>query len=238
MTSANVGKRDEKFLFNVNVFDAEVPDDLEAVEENLPPPPPTYSQAELDAAKTKSFEEGKALADAEAKASRAQFLANVLANISKEMTKLFDSEDLREASYEFEAVRLTERVFAHVYPLYAEATGFDELKGALRQIIKAHNGSGHVRVSVHPDMTEGVEGFLAKLSELNPDLRFSVKGEERLGPGACALSWDHGGAVRDTEAMAVEIQRILKEALAARGAKGHDEESNSQSAEDDKGDAP
>lgn len=236
MNNANMGKPDEKFLFNVNVFDADVEEEVEVVED-LPPPPPVFSLEELEAAKKKAFAEGRAQAEAESKASRAQHLANLLDVVAREMTMLFASEDLREQSYEFEAVRLSEQIFNHVFPLYAEAIGFEELKAAIRQIIAAHNGSGLIRVTVNPDMAEGTEKFLEQLTEKNPDLRFVVKGDAGLAPGACSLNWDHGGALRDTEAMALQIKEIIKDALAARGATGHDSESGDHEP-DNKGDSP
>lgn len=244
MNNSDVARKEEKFLFNVHVFDVPEEDELEIPEEDLPPPPPVFSLEELEAAKAQAYKDGFAAAEAEAKASRAQALANIFDTISRDMKKLFDNEDLREESYEFEAVILAERIFKHVFPLYAEVAGFDELKATMRKIIQEHNGEGRIRVAVHPDMLEGTQSFLVMLSETNPDLRFDVKGDETIGLGGCKLGWEHGGAIRNSEAMALQIRQILQESLAARGAKGHDSEDGHHEPETnthsrtDKGDTP
>lgn len=227
MTNANMHNKDEKFLFNVHVFDADIPQEPTAPEDLAPPPPPMFSQEELEAAKKIAFTQGRAQAEAEARASREQQQLTALQTIARDMKILIENEDLREQIYEFEAVRLSEQIFAHMFPLYAQAYGFHELQAAIREIIKAHNGSGLIRVHVHPALAEPMGAFMNELAAVNPDLRCDVKADETLDEGACKIGWAHGGAVRDSSAMAAEIQSImqaaLKDALAARPAKGHDE---------------
>jgi flagellar assembly protein FliH len=235
-------RKSEKFLFDMHVFDAPEPDDPAPVAEDIPPPPPVFSEDELEAVRAAAFAQGKAEGEALSRASREQQITNALERVARDMKSLFSGEDLREKTYELEAVALCERVFAHAFPLYAKKTGFEEMKAALRDVIARHNGAGHIRIRVAPDMAQGVEEFMNQISAQSADLRFTVQGEDALSANSCRLSWEYGGAVRDSEAMAREITAILQETLAGQGAKGHDSheihpDAQPARADENKGDA-
>jgi hypothetical protein len=71
-------------------------------------------------------------------------------------------------------------------------------------------------------MKDGVTQFLAKLSAKDDRLKFKVIGSSDLDEQSCKLSWGDGGYIRNTEDMALEIQKILAEPLAGQALKGHD----------------
>lgn len=213
---------EEKFFFNMNNFDDDSIEDDGAQEE--PPPPPIFNEAELEAAKKAAFEEGRAQAQQEAQDSRSQAVANALGQISNAAAQLFAAEDQREKLYEREAVALCLSVFQKLFPTFGEIHGFEEMKTQLERILQSHEGKGQISISVHPDYVEGIQAFMGKLAEKNEAFAFQVSGDDTLANGCVRLSWNDGGALRDTHGMAQQIEDALQELLAGGPVKGHDKE--------------
>ena len=210
----------EKFFFDQNVFDEDhIEEDLLEPEE---PPPPTFTEAEIEAAKNAAFRRGQTQGIEEEKNSREQHLASAMDVLAKNMAMLFAQEQAREAVYEREAVELVGVLLKRLYPHFSQQNGFDELKASLHQIIASQSGRQSVLVRVAPDMTDGIERFLKDLQARQSDILFTVKGDESLSGTQCELSWEHGGARHDPESIANQIMDILSEGLAGRATKSHD----------------
>ncbi|MCB1562872.1 MAG: hypothetical protein KDJ75_04790 [Alphaproteobacteria bacterium] len=224
-------KNGEKFLFNVHCFDE---DFVKEVEEEIPPPP-MFSQEELEAARHAAFTKGHAQALEEAKASRGQHLATVLETLSNDLAHLCSQEERREKLYEQEAVSLSLAIFSKLFPLYQEHYGFNELAETIKTVLSRHEGQKDITVYVHPDLVQGVEAFLTKIQRQDSGLSLCVTGDESLGPGATKIAWADGGAVRDSESMAGQIETLIKQALAARGAKVHDRQEDKRGEENGPG---
>ena len=216
-----MANRDEKFLFNAHVFDKDGRDVLSDLR-NAPPPPPVFSEQDMEAARKAAFAEGKAAAERTYMASHENRLASVLEIFAKNMPQLFAAEHLRERAYEHEAVNLSSHIFERLFPVYKETQGFEELKAAIQKTIQAHNGKSMIYLYANSEMVSGIKTLIESLNEKQPDLRITVSADDTLDVMACRMTWDHGGALRSTEAMAMEIQSLLQESLAAGAAKGHD----------------
>jgi len=231
MTKEPVANTYEKFFFNQNIFDEDHEVEDEILEEE--PPPPVFSEAELEAEKKSAFQEGYAKATEEERNSRSQNLANLMQTLAQDMSTLFVREADREARYEEESVRLTLNILQKLYPHYAQEHDFNALKNVLESVIRNHNQKQIIQIRVTPDMVEGVQSFMEKLQNTNPELRLNVQGDENLQGTACKLSWDDGGVLHDTKAMAQEILEILKDGLAGKRANSHDEKDVQQCGPDE-----
>jgi flagellar assembly protein FliH len=204
----------EKFFFNVNIFD-ERPEPEE-------PPPPMFSEAELEAAQKKSFAEGKQEGLAESAASRDQQVAKMIDKIAQDMAILFTAEQKREKTYEIEVVNLCLAVFQKALPMYQEKFGAEELKRTLEAILKRQEGQKHILVHVTPDMVDGITAHLQKLKATGFEPNVTVQADEALPAGGSRLSWADGGAVRNPAAMAADMESALKDLLAGAATKVHD----------------
>lgn len=220
MENKDLGDTEEKFFFNVNVFD----DDHEEEEEDLPPPPPMFSESELEAAKKAAFAEGQAQARQEEQQSREQAVSKTLAQITNQTSTLFATELEREKRYEHEAVHLTLRIFKDLFPLYNQSCGFAELERALKDTLDKHRQTKSIEVFVAPELGEHIQKSLDTLSGQNTALSFNVQEDSALTGHACRLQWADGGATHDPDKMATEIETILKQTLADDGFTGHDKE--------------
>lgn len=216
----NLGQADEKYFFHMHNFDEEVMDEVVPEE----PPPPTFTEAQMEAAKKQAYAQGHEDALGESKASRSQFIAGLLEKIAMQTQALFGQEDAREKTYEREAVSLSMSVFEKLFPIYHEKHGFTELQDQLLGTLKSQEGLKSIHIRVATSYAEGIGSFMSKLSEKNSDLRFKVTGDESLPEGTVHVAWDDGGAVRDAHALAAQIQDRIQEILAGAQATSHDDD--------------
>jgi len=198
---------DEKFFFHMNNFNDEVIDEDPPEEsEDLPLPPPVFSESELESAKQKAFQEGHAAGKKEVEESRAQSLANLMQKLAHDLQMLFIAENEREAVFEREAVALCKVMFEHAFP-----------------------GQNSIEIRIAHDFAKGVEGFVEKLRAQNSDLRCDVVVDENIATGAFKLSWKDGGAAYNSNEIAQAILSNLDEILAGGAVPSHNdisEESN------------
>lgn len=210
-----------KYMFDLNVFDENY---VEEVEPEIPPPP-TFSEAELEAARAESFAAGKREGLAEAKAARELYVAKVLETISQSLPKLFSAEAAREKTYEREALALASETFSVLFPLLDSRHGLDETRGVIASVLEDVEGRSEILIEVHPDALEGIEAHVESIRGRLGAARVEVRGAEAFGRGDCKVSWKDGGAVRDATALADKIKIIMEERLAGNGGKVHNEAS-------------
>lgn len=215
-------KKEERFFFNMNIFDE---DHVEEEEEEIPPPP-TFSEEELATAKKEAFEQGRQeghdTATKAARESQTKRIADALEKIATDTAVLFQQEQQRAELYEREAVALALKTFERLFPFYQEKFGFDELKETMSNILQKQQNHRKIAVHVKPDNVAGVEKLLTELTTKGLKGEFSVQGDETLDEGTCRMEWDDGGATRDPDALAEEIQSLMQQVLAGTDTKGHD----------------
>jgi flagellar assembly protein FliH len=209
-----------KYFFTQNIFDED------HVEEA---PPPVFSEQELEATRLKAIAHGKTQGLQEAESSQLKITAQILDKIQKQLGQLAAAEALREQMFERETLQLCLAVFERLFPVYNDHAGFEELKTAVSGIVKQQEGQSHVTISVTPDVTGAIETHLNTLKDSGLDLKFTVKSDDTLAPGACRLAWSDGGALRDPQRLADEIRLSVQQVLAKKGLKGHDEDKGESS---------
>ncbi|MCC7305712.1 MAG: hypothetical protein IT558_05575 [Alphaproteobacteria bacterium] len=209
----------QKFLFDKNIFDEEHLARLEA-EKN--PPPPTFTEAEMEAARQEAFARGKREALEQSTKSREHLVAQVLEKMARDLGLLFQSESRREKMFETEAVQLCLAAVRKIFPRFHARLGHEELKARLESVLRRQEGHAHIDVHVTPDIVGEIETHLKHMKSAGIGLNFTVKGDETLSPGAFRLAWADGGALRSAERLAGDIETALEELLAQGGAKVHD----------------
>ncbi len=217
MTSDVIEKKDEKFYFTNNVFDEGYVDEAEL--EDLPP---VFTEGELEQAKKKAFENGKAQGIEETTNSQKQQVAQALHTISQNMTMLTDQEAQREVRFEQESIGLCLSLFKKLYPLYEEKYGLEELNQLLSTTLKSAQNQRDISIHVTPDAVEGVQKTLTALSQKGLGISFMVHGDEHIGQHACKMNWTDGGAIIDRGRLATEIESAVQQMLAGDDTNSHD----------------
>lgn len=224
MSSGDLEKPEKKFFFNTHIFDKNGVDLVALAAKNAAPPPPVYTEQDLENARKLAFAEGKSAAEKAYAISHENRVALLLESLKNHIGDFFEDEAYRESLYEQEVLHLTSSIFEILFPVYKNTIGFEELKTAIQKTVEAHNGKNIIRITVHNEMLEGIRSFAQTLTQNAPELRLSVAADDTLDVMAYRMNWDYGGALRDTQAMALEIQHLMQESLAANAAKGHDKE--------------
>ena len=204
-----------KFMFDVKDFDEK--DAPEVPDEPPPPPPPTFSEAELERARRDSLAKGREEAAAEAEASRERRVADLLQTISREFSTLFAAEDLRNAQYEAESVRLTLATLQRLFPAMNQKYGLSEIQRVIQEVLESQREQATIKIEVEPDYVETIRDHVKRvLKQANISGNCEVTGNQALGPGDCRMSWENGGALRESTAVAEDIERHMQVILAER----------------------
>lgn len=197
----------KKFLFDHNNFDKSA---LLSAEEIAP----TFSEAELEAAKRQAFEEGVRKGHADEHAMRAQFVAEQIQVLTARLTTLIDAEQAREKTFEHEAVHVAAAAFSSAFPVLNARFGIDNLIAIIRQNLRDADGLGQIIIEVPIEDLEDIRSALATpLRQFGDAL--SIEGLPGLSAGSCAIKWKDGGVVRDANALAKTITITLRDSLAA-----------------------
>lgn len=200
-----------RFFFDQNNFNDDFVPDPEV------PPPPVFSEQELEAARKESYRQGKDNGLAEAAASREKKVADLLQKVTQNFSTLFAAEQARAAQYEAEALYLARAIFSKLFPALNEKNGLEEVQQALSSILENQRSQAEIIIDVPPDYVEPIQRLLDQAALAgNVAGVCCVKEDKALRHGDCRMRWHDGGAGRDTAALAAEIERIIKHILADR----------------------
>lgn len=229
----NPGK---KFLFDLNKFDEpDAPEIIEEIiEEEIEPPPPTFSEDELEAAKAVSFTQGKSEGIQEERAKRDQELTCHLGTISQQFQTLFANELYREKAYEHEAVHLASEIIDHLAPTLEEKLGGDVLKKTIENAVMAQSKQSEIIIEVAESAVDEINEILERVKQADENApQFKVKPSTDLTEGACKLSWKDGGMVRNPKETAQSIKNELEKLLSSEQKPENTEETVPTAPKDD-----
>lgn len=207
-------QNDRKFYFDVNIFDA--PPKEEAVEDlpPPPPPPPTFSEEELGAAKDIAFEQGRQQGQREQREARETEIAQTLAIIAENFSRLFAAETVRENIFEKESPRLAIAMLDLLFPVLNDKLGHDEVRKIIEKTLIAHRKTKEITISVPTGMKGETETLISRIrSAEHEEALWRVNEVPSLSAGDCMLEWSDGGAVRDSVRTARDIRRNIEAVL-------------------------
>ena len=209
MTNAN------KFLFDLNNFDA--PEEEAIIEEeieNIEPPPPTFSEEELETAKAVAHAAGRNEGLLEERGRREQLVADNLKKIADNFSTLFANEIYREKQYEEEALKLAIQIIEIVAPSLNNRLGQEALRQALQDVLKSQSEQSEILVEVHPESAADIDSLIESIwPDKDNAPRYKVLADSELEKGACSLSWKDGGMVRDPSKMTNDIKTAIESLL-------------------------
>ena len=205
-----------KFYFDLNDFDA--PDvDEEIIEEEIEevePPPPTFSEEELDVAKAVAHSAGKTEGINEERGRREQYIADTLKTIADNFSSLFAAETYREKQYEEEALRLALEIIDMIAPSLNNRLGQEALRSALKKILKDQSEQSEIIIEVHPDSASDISDMIDNIwKDKDSAPRYKVLADSSLEKGACSLTWQDGGMVRDPKKISDDIKQAIEALL-------------------------
>lgn len=213
-----IKSKTNRFLFDLHDFNEETlqvrADELDPDMEPEEPPPPTFSEAEMEAARKAAFEEGRKAGIQETVDAREHKVAQLLEQVKAQFQTLFITENERARIFEYEAVNLAASLFRCTFPVFVERYGLDEIEAVIRRALSQVEEERGIAIEVDPQFADLIR---ERLEPLRQRYDFSIDEKEGLGPGALGMRWKDGGAKRNPEQQAVEILVKLEEVLAEYG---------------------
>lgn len=169
---------------------------------------PTFSAAELEAARAEAWQAGSDEAAVKAAAADHAAIRQAVAAIAAQLAAAHDAcLEIAEQSAAMIA-RLLLHSLGAVLPQLAARYGEAELLAIIRIVTPGLFKEPAITVRAHP---RHCAALIREIESLDPDLaaRMQVIPTDAMPPGDLRVSWRNGGAIRDTAALWAQVSETL-----------------------------
>ncbi|MFN4281206.1 MAG: hypothetical protein ACK4NA_01060 [Alphaproteobacteria bacterium] len=183
------------------------------------PPPPTFSEAELAAAREEGFRAGHAAGHAEMAQSVEQAAAAALAEIGARLADMngrFD--DIRQAAIA-SGVEVVSAAVRKLVPALAKRNGLAEIENLVRDTLHTLYDEPRVVIRAHDSvidaLQERVDGMAAASGFMGKVVLF---GDDQFSETDCRIEWADGGAERNLGKLWRRIDAAIERVTDGNGA--------------------
>jgi flagellar assembly protein FliH len=196
----------KKFMFDTEFLDDTVVEDAEPA----PPPEPTYSQAELDAATAAAFAEGRKKGLAEAATASDRLAAEALDAIGQKLAALKSAQDEALDAARRDAAAIAAAIAAKIAPEIARAAAVDSIVALVGERLPELMEEPRVVVRIASTQLDAVRQRLDELARSTGfSGQFILLAEDGLQTPDCRIEWADGGTERLAPRIAAEIDRLI-----------------------------
>ncbi|PKU25959.1 FliH/SctL family protein [Telmatospirillum siberiense] len=215
----------QKYLFDLD-FDAPPPRPMEIVVEDefadmtdealedVPPPPPTFSEEELALAREQATEAGRQAGLQEAESYNERLIAWAMEAIA---TQLQDMAAIQEAANEErmrDAVAVATAVIRKLLPETSREHDLEEITGVVRECLSHIEKDIRVTIRVNPEHMDNIREQAEQAAETTGfEGKLIFTADPRIAPGDCRVEWGDGGAERDQARLWEEIDSVIARAM-------------------------
>lgn len=182
--------------------------ELQPVDEGLP----AVSQAEVDAARTQGFVQGREDGLAEA---TAQFNSELMASFDKMsigIQTLLNSQASTAQSAKEEAYNYSLLIAQKIAKAALKHYPFDQIETLVSECLSHINHMPHLVIRVNHEIVQNVQDQLQPIiDEKGFEGRLIIMGEEDIALGDCAIEWADGGVAYNTQEIVQTISNQLAE---------------------------
>ncbi len=218
-----------KFLFDRS-FDLDGPStkgakdteqEEEEVEEEEPEfIPPSFSEEELEAAKTEAFEKGKEQGLRDASDTLENQLLDATKTITQQVTQLLDHQQLANSDIFRDAVKIAQAITHKSFPNINAEHGVTEIEDIIYKLLPQILAEPRVVVHVHPDISETLSQRVGQIAkDAHFEGRMIITEDESIEAGNCKVEWSNGGAERNLDEIMQEIDTAIDNNLASPDSK-------------------
>ena len=171
---------------------------------------PSFTLAELEAARAEGREEGERRAMLDRRANAAQAGADALAALAAAMAEAREEARLLAEAAAEAVSRTALSMLGGALPAFCSRHGDGEVRALVRQLLPMLAREPRAVVRVNPHTLPGVQ---AELAAADPELaaRITLIPTDALPPGDLRASWDEGSLTRDSAAIGAAMRRALAE---------------------------
>jgi flagellar assembly protein FliH len=195
-------------ILYVEDFDADPSAQDHAAQDALPPPEPTFSAAELEAARQAGRQDGMQQATEDARLIQMQMHAASLQSLTDGLVAARASLQSVAQAHAAQTARAVFGILQAALPAAMRTHAAVEAQAMLAALAPGLTCEPELRVRAHPDMADTVrESLIALLPDQTCVL--SVCADPALAPGDVIVAWQDGRARRDTGAIWSQIRAAL-----------------------------
>jgi flagellar assembly protein FliH len=213
----------QKFMFDLDFGPpsakrqaaAEVEDAM--VEEPEPdlPPPPTFTEEDLQVVREAAYEEGHRNGLAEADETQQALLAGATERISNALAELGAAQaEANEENLKI-AARVAMAVLKKALPAACEEHAFEEIVRTVHECLGQVLDEPRIIVRVDSSLVDPLRERLEHSAiDHGFEGRVVVQADPRVAIGDCRVEWTDGGAERDQTRLIADIETAVNRALA------------------------
>ncbi len=214
------------YLFDTHKFDSDVElhENLSLeVEEEEVFVAPTYSQEELNQAKDEAYKQGKAEGFRESEEGYTGQIQNLTKTLNHNLANLLQAEELRKEQFKSETLKSVVALFENAFPMLKEKHGLGEIEGIIEDVLAEHLGESKITIHVAPEYSESIDTFIKSKFQADENT-LEVIADKEIAKDDARITWENGGAIRDTKVFEDKIKRFLQDDLAQKVKKSQDTE--------------
>lgn len=206
-----------KFLFDT-VFDGpEDPDAIPAAAEaEVEPPPPTFSEADLDGARAEGFAAGREAAVQEAANAVERRIMETLGMIGERLTELFRIQEEANAAAVQNAVTVAATIARKLFPDLNRRNALGEVEMVAEQATALVTDEPRIIMHVNDQLRDALAARLDALGERHGFTdTLILRADPEIPLGDCRVEWSTGGCERNTAELWRDIDEIVARNLGA-----------------------
>ena len=209
----------QKFMFDRS-FDVDNPtsEEIEIIKDEEKEPEiivPTFSEKEVQAARSEGFEKGKVEALKEAATAIENQIVDATKVISAQLDQLTSNQSLANRDIFLDAIKVSRAITAKSFPSINAENGFQEVENLIRYALSKILEEPRVKIQIHPTLTEQLSERINQISEnTHFEGRILIFADEAIEQGDCKIEWGSGGAERNVNDIIFEIDAIINTNLA------------------------
>jgi flagellar assembly protein FliH len=200
----------KKFLFDTT-FGASETCEGEANQKESEGRVPTFSQADVDAAREEGFAAGKEEGIRAAANTTEHRITESLRLLIERLSELFRMQDEANTDTARNAITVAITIARKMFPDLASRNALGEVERVAKMAMEKVLNDSPVVVRVNPELrdplAERIDGHTAGTAA---EGRITVSGDADLPVGDCRIEWRDGGAERDADAMWKDIDEIIE----------------------------
>ena len=175
---------------------------------------PTFSEADLEAAKAQAYQDGRAAGLAEAAAERESGLAAILETIGAQIAGLHVHQDVANEKLAADLTELGRVVMSKLLPHYIEKNGYDEVTAILNDGFARLVHEDRISITVGPDTHDLLEPRIEALAAKSGyDGRLKLVADPDMGAADIVVNWGDGRLERSADEIWGEIDASLERAI-------------------------
>lgn len=197
------------FLFEHSFDVPEEPREVAAKKEEEEAPP-TYSEAELQAARDDAYKAGMQAGLQEAGASIEQQVAATLDVVAGTLHGLAERQASMNEAIAHDAIDLAVAAMKKLLPATAEANGAAEVSALVQEALSRLLQEPRVTIRVAEKVAADVESQLGPVAaRAGFDGKTTIVPDPELGPADCRILWNDGEANRDVQSLMDELDAMI-----------------------------